>query len=170
MDARDLLRTQLQFASRTLGLAIADVDDEMAHRQPAGTIQPIATIYAHLLADLDFILHTTLRERPLLLEREGWTERTGIVAPAGLVMTPQWLASLSVNMAEAQAYATALFAAVDDALATMPVTALDREIEGLTGRSTVAQRLGGVGVTHVAHHTGEIAALKGIAGLKGLPF
>ena len=48
---------------------------------------------------------------------------------------------------------------------------LERKVDtGFIGEQTIAFVLGNIGVWHVAEHNGEIAALKGAQGLKGLPF
>ena len=48
---------------------------------------------------------------------------------------------------------------------------LERKVDtGFVGEQTVGYVLGNICVGHVAEHNGEIAALKGVQGLKGLPF
>ena len=47
---------------------------------------------------------------------------------------------------------------------------LSKEIDGPFGKSTVIGFLSTIGLTHVAGHWGEIAALKGVQGQQGLPY
>ena len=47
---------------------------------------------------------------------------------------------------------------------------MEKEINGPAGKQPLITILANVGVTHGAGHWGEIAALKGVQGLKGLPF
>ena len=68
-------------------------------------------------------------------------------------------------------YAKAVYAATDAYVAGLPDAALARKIDtGFIGEQTVAFILSNIVAWHVAEHGGEIAALKGVQGLKGLPF
>ncbi len=60
--------------------------------------------------------------------------------------------------------------ALDDFLATATDDQMAQEIDGPLGKTTVLQMLANIGLTHVAGHWGEVAALKRVQGQKGLPF
>ncbi len=68
-------------------------------------------------------------------------------------------------------YARAVYAATDAYVGGLSEAALERKVDtGFIGEQTVAFVLTNIAAWHVAEHGGEIAALKGVQGLKGLPF
>jgi hypothetical protein len=68
-------------------------------------------------------------------------------------------------------YAKAVYAATDAYVAGLGPADLERKVDtGFVGEQTVGFVVGNILVWHVAEHNGEIAALKGAQGLKGLPF
>ena len=76
--------------------------------------------------------------------------------------TPLWLAPLL-------GYRASVRAATDAYIANLTPTELDRQVELIGSQRPVADALA-IMVVHIASHGGEIAALKGVQGLKGLPF
>jgi hypothetical protein len=68
-------------------------------------------------------------------------------------------------------YATAVYAATDAYVSSLGPADLERKVDtGFVGEQTVVFVLGNIVTWHVAEHNGEIGALKGAQGLKGLPF
>ena len=68
------------------------------------------------------------------------------------------------------AYAEAVSTGTKAYLASLDPAALDRQIETPRGPRPLAARLSVYLVVHKAQHTGDIAALLGCQGVKGLPF
>ena len=68
-----------------------------------------------------------------------------------------------------QAYGQAVLAAVDAYLATLTDAELAHPRQIFGQDTTIAEAIG-VATWHTALHAGEIAALKGVNTLKGLPF
>jgi DinB superfamily len=170
MDSRALVRAHLGLAGQVLGMTMADVTQEVATKTPPGSIQPIAAIYAHAVADLDFMLNAMVQGKPLLLAQDGWSGKTGIPVPTSGLMTPEWLSGLKVDIAAAQEYGKAIIAAADSALGSLSDDVLNKEMDGPFGKTTGMGILSGLAIYHLSEHTGEIAALKGVLGGKGLPF
>jgi hypothetical protein len=76
-----------------------------------------------------------------------------------------------MNLPSFREYAKAVYAATDAYVASLGPADLERKVDtGFVGEQTVGYVLGNICVGHVAEHNGEIAALKGVQGLKGLPF
>jgi len=75
-----------------------------------------------------------------------------------------------MDLSTFQEYADAVFAATDAYVADLPDSELERKIQGAIGEYTVGWGIAILLCQHAAQHSGEIAALKGIQGLKGLPF
>jgi DinB superfamily len=170
MQARDMVRANLGMAGQVLGMTMADVTQAVATQAPGGNIQPIGAIYAHAVADLDFMLNGMVQGQPLLLSKDGWSAKTGIPVPTSGLMTPEWLGALKVDIAAAQEYAKVVIAATDAALANLGDDVLNKEMDGPFGKTTGMGILSGLAIYHLSEHTGEIAALKGVLGGKGLPF
>jgi len=64
-----------------------------------------------------------------------------------------------------------VFAETDAYISSLTDEEMNREIEtSFLGRQTVGQFLNGLTLHHMGLHTGEIATMKGVQGLKGLPF
>ena len=55
-------------------------------------------------------------------------------------------------------------------LANLPDSELERKVQGVLGEYTLGWGIAILLCQHAAQHSGEIAALKGVQGLKGLPF
>ncbi|MDZ4278451.1 MAG: hypothetical protein U1B78_04870, partial [Dehalococcoidia bacterium] len=85
-------------------------------------------------------------------------------------ITPEWAQALKMDLSTFQEYAEAVFAATDSYLANLPNSELERKVQGVLGEYTLGWGLAILLVQHEAEHSGEIAALKGVQGLKGLPY
>ena len=85
-------------------------------------------------------------------------------------MTPEWAASVKMSLPVFQEYAKTVYAATDAYLATVADAELDRKTQTPFGEQTIGWIVSMLLTTHVPGHAGEIAALKGVHGLKGLPF
>lgn len=85
-------------------------------------------------------------------------------------MTPGWIAAVALNLEAFKAYVAAVFARAEEAIANAPESAFAREVDGPFGKSTLIEFIGTIGLMHVSGHFSEVAALKGVRGLKGLPF
>ena len=96
----------------------------------------------------------------------GWEEKLGISNVA--LRQDEELASLTIDLEVFREYAKAVGTATDEFLAN----ATDEQLEKKIGVSQMPliEILANIGVPHMAEHWGEIAALKGVQGLKGLPF
>ncbi|OAI39730.1 hypothetical protein AYO38_07125 [bacterium SCGC AG-212-C10] len=171
MDARALLRSQFSQAKFVLDLVLNDCDEALLAWLPDGAnIQTGATILAHIVADADFLVNAGALNRPMVIQTGDWAQRAGVPAPSGPLMTGDWIAGVNLNLAGIRDYANEVFASIDEGLANAPDAVLDAERETPMGKITTLQFLGTIGVYQIAEHTGEIAALKGIQGKRGLPF
>lgn len=170
MDSRALVRQQFGLAHNVLEQVLADVTAPVAASVPAGTIKPIAIVLAHVVSDEDFMVNGMAQGAPLLLSRDGWSERTGIPVPGGPFMTDEWAANVKLDLDAFREYMKAVFAQTDAFLAEASDEQLAREVPGPLGTTSAFNLLATIGLYHCAEHTGEIAALKGVQELKGLPF
>jgi len=173
MTIQAVLRQQLTGYHDILEQTIADCGQETVDKNPGGgaTITNIGSIYVHTVFSEDGILHGMLQKKPPIYKTGNWAARTNVEMPASPELTVEWGRSVKVNLPAFREYARAVYAATDAYVAALSDADLDRKVDtGFIGEQTVAFVLSNVLGWHAAEHTGEIAALKGVQGLKGLQF
>ncbi len=167
-SAINLLREQYKQSHQWLQGTMQGVDTQVAHFQPGGVVSPIAGHAAHAVTGVDFLLLGTLgNQTPLLAST--FAGKTGVSKPS---QDGDWLGidrGVVMNVAEFAAYQEAVFAALDQWLAGLQDSDLVREVESNFGKFTVGWWLNTM-LLNTFSHTGEIAAIKGLQGLKGYPF
>jgi uncharacterized damage-inducible protein DinB len=169
MRVQDLLQAQFKQAHTVIEQVIDDCDDEALTKIVGGNIGSISAIYAHLVFDEDGWI-AGVADRDRLWESGGWPSKTGLDMP-GPMQTQEWAQSgPRYDLAAFREYAQEVYAATDDYLSNVSDDALDAETQAGGGKAPVARWVGAVGLWHVMSHQGEISALKGVQGLKGLPF
>jgi len=172
MTTQAVLRQQLSGYHDILEQTIADCRQEtLDNHLPGATINSIGSIYAHVVFSEDNVIHGMLQGKPPLYRTEGWAARTNIQMPDPGGFTPEWARTVKMNLPAFREYTKAVHAATDAYVAALSDSDLDRKLQtGFVGEQTVAFVLSNILGWHAAQHTGEIAALKGVQGLKGLPF
>jgi hypothetical protein len=171
MTVQDVLRQQIKGYHEVLEQTIADCAQETLDKDPSGTITSIGSIYVHTLFSEDGILHGMLQRKPPLYKTGNWAARTRIEMPASPEFSPEWGRTVKVDLPAFREYARAVYAATDAYVAALSDADLDRKVDtGFIGEQTVAFIVSNILGWHAAEHTGEIAALKGVQGLRGLPF
>jgi hypothetical protein len=168
MDVRELLRIQFKRGHDFLETTIADcAPDVLAHQFAGGTINPIAVIYAHVLLSEDAMVSRGAGDGQTVFAREGWSSRLGFDEAAGR-QSEEWR-DRTIDLPAFREYATSVYRTTEELLTAATDDTLNRNV-GRNQPMTAAEFLGQVGVLHVAEHWGEIAALKGVLGAKGLAF
>jgi len=168
-----LLRQQLAGYHQILEQTMDDCPaDALDRTLPGATIGTIASVYAHTVFSEDHILHGMLQGKPPLYGAHGWASRTNVAMPAGEELSLEWSrAAKKMDLPAFREYAKAVYAATDAYVAGLSESDLDRTVDtGFVGVQSVAFILSNVLAWHAAEHNGELAALKGAFGLKGLPF
>jgi hypothetical protein len=168
MTPNDAFDTLFAEGHRTLDTVMADMPQEMLAWQPPGTALPIGMIFAHAVGLEDLYLRQIIQQQPLLWQEQSWERRLGHPQAPN-----QWniLKLLPPDMAELRAYQAAVFAQSRAYVHALSASDFDQPLTfpGSTWSMTIGQLLGVV-VAHTFGHAGEIAALKGVQGAKGLPF
>ncbi len=168
MDTRAFLQNQFAFSHNVLEQVIAPCDQATLDKTyPGGQVTTIGAIYAHAVMSEDAMVHGMILSQPPLLQAQGWAERLGVPLPGG-GMEHEWGRTFKLPAAFRD-YATAVHAATLAALGRATPADLARELKGPLGPQPAAA-IYGLALTHLWGHLGEIAALKGIQGQKGLPF
>lgn len=160
----NLLRDQYKQSFEWLEGTMQGVTDEVLHQAPAGNVPSIAGQVAHAVMTIDgFVLATVSGKPPVMASVNSGVSET---PPQG-----DWLAwgnSVKIDLPAFHEYAKAVFAATDEYLASIEDGALAQELDLPFGKHSVGW-LFNVGLLNTYSHTGEIAALKGLQGLKGYP-
>ena len=172
MKVQEAIRTQLDFWHGTVEQMMSECPGDIIHKEvPGSTANSIAVIYAHAVITEDVITHAFLQGKPPLYQEGGWESRLGIAFPGvPPVLTPEWAASVKMDVPAFQEYAKVVYATADAYMAAVSDAELDRKTEGPFGETTIGWMVSALLATHAVGHAGEIAALKGVHGQKGLPF
>lgn len=171
LDAREIVLMQHQMSHQILDQLIADCDHDALHAIPAGsTNNSIAATYAHVIFVEDYLVNESIAGESRIYDRDGWQQKTGVAPQDGPMMSDAWARSVRMNLAPFREYATAVRDATQVVLSQSPDALLMKDVD-LMGRKVPAIAMfARIPIYHIAEHSGEIAALKGVRGLKGLPF
>lgn len=169
MSITELLQGQYRQSHQVFLSVVGDVPPELMNaRDGHGTCGSIGSIFAHVAMSEDMIGSGLVGE-PTLYESGNWAAKLGVPLP-GIFQTPEWAAAVELK-AGFEEYAAAVFARTEAIVGGMSEADLDRLIEGITPNPAPARMfVANIGLIHVNEHAGEIAALKGVHGLKGLGF
>ena len=170
MEVGGLLRAQYTQGHQLFQSVLADVDDAVANDASGlGTVGSIGSIYAHTVFTEDLLV-SGFTGKPPLYTAGGWDARIGVPMP-GIQQTAEWAAGVRLDVALFNDYAKQVWAATEDYVGGLSGADLEREVPGPGGRpATLLGLIGNVGVIHLNEHMGEIAAIKGLRGGKGLSF
>ena len=169
MDARDYLQQQFASVRRLTDAVMQATTDEQLKWTPPGTVNSIGTTFVHLLATEDRYVQDVLEGKPMLWEAQGWSEKIGLEGPPGRGRGWEDVRGAALALVPLLDYQRAIRAATDDYVSSLTPEELERQVDFMDGKAPVALVLARL-VVHTAGHTGEIAALKGAQGVKGLPF
>jgi DinB family protein len=172
MTPQALLKQQFGGIHDILEQTIADCSQHTLDMNlPNATITNIGSIYAHIIFSEDGIVQGMLQKKPPVYQSQGWASRLNVHMPANPQFDPAWGRAVRMDLPSFREYAKAVYAATDAYVSGLSPADLERKVEtGFVGTQTVGFVLGNICVWHVAEHNGEIGALKGAQGLKGLPF
>jgi hypothetical protein len=171
MDFRSYLKGQFGFTHGTLEQVIGDVGMDLLHQKlPGSTVNNIASLYAHVVVGEDMIVNGLVMGKAPVFNADV-ASRTGVPLKESPFMDDAWAASIKMNLPAFREYAQQVYAATDAALAAMDDAFAQELVDTPFGnKQPRLEFMGNLGVTHAWGHLGEIAALKGVAGGKGLPF
>ena len=169
MDAKVFLQKQIEIQRALADAVIGGVTEEQANAASPGTCNTIATILLHVAGTDDAFLHVRAQAKPLLWESGNWAARVGFPMPPGRAGFWAEANAATLPLAPILEYQAAMRAALDAYVAAATDDDLARTMPSPFGEQPLYGILG-LMVVHSSSHFGEIAALKGAQGLKGLPF
>jgi len=164
MNAVTYAKTDLESVFNLFNLCAGGMDEAQFNWSPGGTCNPIAKSYVHAMTSADFFVNGIIRSGEL-----SWPK---LAQAHGLPGNPLeiWKHRGTIAMAPMLEYGQTVQKSVLEYAGTLKDDELDREIETqFFGKKSVAWLLQLTG-THALGHGGDMAAVKGLQGLKGLPF
>jgi beta-glucosidase/6-phospho-beta-glucosidase/beta-galactosidase len=173
MNAQSLLQAQFAQAHGIMQTAIGDCDTATLHHVGQdSTLGNIAAIYAHAVFGEDMVVNAMVRGHAPVYHSGGWAAKVNVPMPQSPMQDIEWAKGVTMDLTSFNEYAKAVFAATDEFVAGASEAEMDRMVMNpIAGKEEpVAVVLGTLGLWHLQSHQGEIAALKGVQGKKGLPF
>lgn len=171
VDTIAIVRSNLTDAHWLIERVVDGINDDQLHWPPPGTANTIAATYAHVIASEDMFVQETLQKQKPLCDGD-WSGRTGISLPAPRRGSEwfAWSRRVRVDLASARSYAAAVYAATEDYVSHLDPEQLARLPDvPLPGQQTLNWLINNFVVQHAALHSGEIAVLRGLQGMQGLP-
>jgi uncharacterized damage-inducible protein DinB len=150
-----------------LQTALNNVPAEAMWREPPGNTNRVGSIYAHAVGVEDLYVQQILQERVMAWESGGWGEKLGRQSAPNLWES----AGSAIDLDAFLQYRRSVYTTSELYIASLSPDGFDRMV-GFPGRDwsmSVAQLLTVV-ISHNTGHAGEIAALNGVFGGKGLPY
>jgi hypothetical protein len=161
---------QLQFAAvrKQTDAVLNAITNEQFNWTPPGTGNSISSTFIHLLSSEDRSFQATLQGKPRIWESEGWAEKIGVVETPGVANGWEPVKGKSLTLLSLLGYEQSVRAATEAYLENLTSQELDRKITVNGRERLVADVISGT-VIHIMLHTGEMDAVKGMMGIKGLP-
>jgi hypothetical protein len=169
MEAREFVQQQFASVRQGADSILSDLTDEQLNWTPPGMTNVISATLVHIFAGEDLFVQTLLQRKPRIWDTANWAVEIG--SPTPPVPNKGWdeLRSVKLSVAPIVAYGKAVRAATDSYLASLSAADLDRPIDFFGHEMTVGGVLA-LSARHTSEHAGEISGLKGVFGVKGLPF
>jgi hypothetical protein len=170
LNGNQVLAASIGFAHQLTLAIVGDCTAETLAKKVDGTVEPAGALLAHAIITEDYFIQTRLQGKDLLYRTGGFDAQLGIEVGEGPRLSTEWATTLKLDMATFTPYLQAVYAATDAYVSGLSDADLDREVDGPFGKQGVGAFIAGLVTFHLTEHLGEIAAIKGVQGLKGLPF
>lgn len=173
MDAIQALQGQFHMAHDMLQQMTADLTPEQLQYQAGGRVGTVASNAVHIAVLEDLLLNMFTGGTPLC--HGEWAGRTGAseLPPFGGGDAGTWDQQVQVDLPQFREYAQAVAAQTMNHLGSLSEADLDRPVDlsgfGMSDQEPVAM-VYAIIIANDQWHTGEIATLKGLQGLRGYPF
>jgi hypothetical protein len=167
MDVKQYIRMQIAAAWRTSDEAISGLTDELVNWAPPGVANPISATLAHIIGGEDRFVQTVLQGKPRIWDTQSWGEKIGVdVLPSPGAGWDDYRGK-KASIDAFKAYQQVVRAATSAYLESLSAEELERRVSFADREASVADMLVFL-VIHITEHSGEVAALKGVQGIKGL--
>jgi uncharacterized damage-inducible protein DinB len=169
MNAKPYIQQQIANARGYVDAVVKGITDEQFTWSPPGTLSPIGAIFLHMLAAEDYFIHALIQGKPTCWIEQDWGQKTGVQNPPEQGCSWDEFKTIKVSLPPVLAYQQVVRGATDDFLADLTEEELQRQVN-FAGHDIPVAEVFMTMVVHIASHAGEMAAIKGMQGLKGLPF
>ena len=169
MDAIAYIHRQVDALRRQTNMALQDTTDEQVNWAPPGTANSIGVTLLHTIGGEDLFVQQWLQGKPRLWETGNWGARIGVENAPGGERGWEECRKARFSLAAIMEYQEAVCSATAVYIAGLTPEDLDRKVMLFGSERPLADVLVLL-VNHSTAHMGEIAALKGVQGVKGLPF
>jgi arginase family enzyme len=169
----DFIRSGLRQLHSSYGDAIADLSLEQLHWRGNEHGCPMAFILWHYYRTQDNVIQFVLQRKSTVWLEGGWDRKLGLDRIAqGTGMSLEDAQALRINSKDDfVAYMNAVGKATDAYLASLDDQALDQKTTVKpVGEMPIRDAIGTMCLTHGFTHLGEIHHLRGLLGLKGMPY
>ncbi len=168
MEPKEFIQLQFAAQRKQCDGVLNGITDEQFNWTTPGSGNSISATFLHMLASEDRTIQVTLQGKSRLWETEGWAEKIGVQETPGVAN--QWEPAKGKNLIQSSlsGFEQSVRAATEAYLAQLTPQELDRKITVNGRERLVADVISGT-VLHNSLHAGEIAAIKGTMGIKGLP-
>ncbi len=169
MEVKEYIQRQITHAHSQCDGVMTGLTEDQLNWLPPGTANTISATVMHILGGEDSYIQVFIQGKQSLFEQGGWAAKIGVSAPPRPGQPWDEYKHKTFSLAPFLAYQQEVRAATDRYLAQLTPEELDRKVNFAGRERTVGEVLTML-VGHIASHSGEIAALKGVQGAKGLPF
>ncbi len=167
MESKEFILQQMDKVRKQCDSVLNAITNEQFNWSPPGTANPISATFVHMLTSEDRTIQVILQGKERIWETEGWVEKIGLKDTPGSGKNWEQARDMAWTLLPLLGYEQSVRAATGAYLERLTSSELDRKVMVNENERTVADLLAGL-VAHQLIHTGEIAALKGIMGIKGL--
>ena len=136
---------------------------------PPGTANTISAIFIHLVYSEDFFIQSILQEKPLIWEEGGWREKISLKNPPSYGTDWDEFKHITLALDPVLDYQQKVRAATNTYLDKLQSEELGCVVQFAGGERKVSDMIILL-ANHTTSHAGEIAAIKGVQGVKGLPY
>ncbi len=168
MNIIEYIQREMAGVRRAVDRTMKDMSPKLFNWAPPGTANTISATFIHLMNVEDNFIQKIIQDKPSVWESGAWSEKTGVQKPPSIGEDWSEFKNRLIPIQPLLDYKLAVWAATDIYLATLTTKELDRKVKFAGGERTVAEMLI-LSASQSHSHAGEIAALKGIQGVKGLP-
>jgi hypothetical protein len=168
MDVIAYIKLEMAGMRHSINGTMKNMTDELFNYAPPGTANTISATFVHLIEAEDHMIQTVIQGKPTVWETGDWSAKTGLAKAPGIGEDWSEYKHKQVPIQPQLDYATAVWAATDAFIDELRPEELDRKVKFAGGERTVAEMIH-LAASQALGHNGEIAALKGIQGAKGLP-
>ena len=169
MDAIAYIQREVDGLRQQTNMILKETTDEQLNWAPPGIANPIGVTLLHTIGGEDLFVQQWLQGKPCLWESGNWSERIGVEVAPREGRGWEECRKAHLSLAPIMEYQEAVCSATAGYISSLTPEDLDRKIM-LFGREQPLANVLVIVVNHVIVHMGEIATLKGIQGVKGLPF